>query len=227
MSPKKPTAEATAPRTASRSPAKPKAPAKRASAKAAPKAAASTSTTPAVKATRAQAPKRSASATPKHRVAVGESVQAARPKVVKKAAGAVRTATAGVTKSPAKRAAKATSKAKKGAATPLQRLMDAVREALVDLKALSVIELDVRGQSDVTDSVVIASGTSDRHVKSIAERVRIKARAAGFRILGTEGEREGEWVLIDLGDVIVHVMLPRVRELYALERLWSVRAEER
>jgi len=105
--------------------------------------------------------------------------------------------------------------------------MDAVREALVDLKALSVIELDVRGQSDVTDSVVIASGTSDRHVKSIAERVRIKARAAGFRILGTEGEREGEWVLIDLGDVIVHVMLPRVRELYALERLWSVRAEER
>lgn len=105
--------------------------------------------------------------------------------------------------------------------------MAVVRVALHDMKALSLIELDVRGQSDVTDSVVIASGTSDRHVKSIAERVRMKAREAGFKVLGAEGEREGEWVLIDLGDVIVHVMLPRVREMYALERLWSVRSEDR
>jgi len=73
---------------------------------------------------------------------------------------------------------------------------------------------------------VIASGTSDRHVKSLAVRVQQRAREAGFRSLGMEGEREGEWVLVDLDDVIVHVMLPRIREFYALEKLWDSSAAE-
>jgi ribosome-associated protein len=82
--------------------------------------------------------------------------------------------------------------------------------------------LDVRGLTDIADTMVIASGNSDRHVRSIAERVVEKAKAAGFRPFGTEGARDGEWVLVDLQDIVVHVMLPRVREFYALESLWDV-----
>jgi len=100
-------------------------------------------------------------------------------------------------------------------------LHQAVTIALDDMKAVNVRVLDVRGLTDIADTMVIASGNSDRHVRSIAERVLEKARAAGFRPLGTEGERDGEWVLVDLQDIIVHVMLPRVREFYALERLWD------
>jgi len=103
-------------------------------------------------------------------------------------------------------------------ASPLQ---DAVTTALEDMKAVNVRVLDVRGLTDIVDTMVIASGNSDRHVRSIAERVVEKAKAAGFRPLGTEGERDGEWVLVDLQDVLVHVMLPRVREFYGLERLWD------
>jgi hypothetical protein len=69
--------------------------------------------------------------------------------------------------------------------------------------------------------MIIASGNSDRHVRSIADRVVERAKAAGFRPYGREGERDGEWVLVDLNDVIVHVMLPRVREFYGLEHLWE------
>jgi ribosome-associated protein len=103
-------------------------------------------------------------------------------------------------------------------ASPLQQ---AVTTALDDMKAVNVRVLDVRGLTDIADTMVIASGNSDRHVRSIAERVVEKAKAAGFRPLGTEGERDGEWVLVDLQDVVVHVMLPRVREFYGLERLWD------
>ena len=103
-------------------------------------------------------------------------------------------------------------------ATPLQ---DIVTAALDDMKAVNVRVLDVRGLTDIADTMVIASGNSDRHVRSIAERVVEKAKAAGFRPLGTEGARDGEWVLVDLQDLIVHVMLPRVREFYGLERLWE------
>src|SRR5215470_17166420 len=102
--------------------------------------------------------------------------------------------------------------------SPLQH---AVTAALDDMKAVNVRVLDVRGLTDIADTMVIASGNSDRHVRSIAERVVEKAKAAGFRPLGTEGERDGEWVLVDLQDVVVHVMLPRVREFYGLERLWD------
>ncbi len=89
------------------------------------------------------------------------------------------------------------------------------------MKAVNVKVIDVRGLTDVADTLIIASGTSDRHVRSIADRVIEQAKANGVRPLGTEGEGEGEWVLVDLQDIVVHVMLPRVREFYALERLWD------
>ena len=97
-----------------------------------------------------------------------------------------------------------------------------VASALDDMKAVNVKVMDVRKLSDVFDTLVVASGTSDRHVRSIAERVVEKAKAAGYRPLGVEGEKTGDWVLVDLRDVVVHVMLPRVREFYALEKLWAV-----
>jgi ribosome-associated protein len=105
-------------------------------------------------------------------------------------------------------------------------LRETVTTALEDMKAVNVRVLDVRGLTDIADTMVIASGNSDRHVRSIAERVVEKAKAAGYRPLGTEGARDGEWVLVDLQDLIVHVMLPRVREFYGLERLWEGGAEE-
>ena len=104
----------------------------------------------------------------------------------------------------------------------LEALLATVREAVEDLKARDVVEIDVRGKSSVTDFMVIASGTSTRHVKSIADEVVRFAKRLDVMPLGVEGEREAEWVLVDLGDVLVHVMLPRVREFYALERLWTV-----
>ena len=105
---------------------------------------------------------------------------------------------------------------------PAERLHRIVVGALDDLKARDIVEVDVRGKSSVTDLLVIASGTSSRHVKSIADEVVKKAKQAGLPPIGVEGQREAEWVLVDLGDIIVHVMLPRTREFYGLERLWTV-----
>ncbi len=105
---------------------------------------------------------------------------------------------------------------------PADVLLREVHAALAELKARGASEIDVRGKTSVADFLVIASGTSTRHVKSIADEVVRFAKRLGVMPLGVEGEREAEWVLIDLGDVIVHVMLPRVREFYALERLWTV-----
>lgn len=104
----------------------------------------------------------------------------------------------------------------------LDDLLKTVRDAVEELKARDIVEIDVRGKSSVTDYMVIASGTSTRHVKSIANEVVKFAKKLDVMPLGVEGEREAEWVLVDLGDVVVHVMLPRVREFYALERLWTV-----
>jgi ribosome-associated protein len=101
-------------------------------------------------------------------------------------------------------------------------LRKSVIAALEDLKAKDIREIDVRGKTSIADLLVIASGTSARHVKSIADEVVRFAKKAGVMPLGVEGEQEAEWVLVDLGDVIVHVMLPRIREFYGLERLWSV-----
>lgn len=107
---------------------------------------------------------------------------------------------------------------------PQRSLRTIVLEALEDMKAVNVKVLDVRGLTDITDTMVIASGTSDRHVRSVADRVLEKAKEAGVRPFGIEGENDGEWVLVDLPDVLVHIMLPRVREFYGLEKLWDAHA---
>jgi ribosome-associated protein len=102
-----------------------------------------------------------------------------------------------------------------------------VQQALEDLKAIDIEQFDVREKTSVTDYLYIATGTSSRHVKSIADNVLAEARKAGAKPLGIEGENEGEWVLVDLGDVVVHVMQPQTREFYDLESLWRLDVIER
>jgi ribosome-associated protein len=99
-----------------------------------------------------------------------------------------------------------------------------VAGALDELKAVDVHTLDVRHLTTVTDTMVVASGRSDRHVRAIAHAVLEQCKKAGFRPIGVEGERSGEWVLVDLAYIVVHVMLPRVREFYNLEKLWNMPA---
>lgn len=103
-----------------------------------------------------------------------------------------------------------------------EQLVKLVIEALEELKGKDIVKLDVRDLTSVTDFMVVASGTSNRHVKALAEAVADKSKAAGHRPSGIEGENGSEWVLLDLGDTLVHVMLPRVREFYNLEKLWSL-----
>lgn len=104
----------------------------------------------------------------------------------------------------------------------VEALRDLVIQTLEDMKAFDIETLDVRGKTSITDYFVIASGSSDRHVKSTAESVAFQAKQAGQPAIGVEGLQEGEWALIDLNGVVVHVMQPRVRDFYQLERLWSV-----
>ena len=114
----------------------------------------------------------------------------------------------------------------KGKESTASKANDALRDvvvcALEDLKAVDLKVLDVSELTSITDIMVIASGTSDRHVRALAENVVEKAKAFGQRPIGVEGEREGEWVLVDLQDILVHVMLPRVRDFYQLEKLWDM-----
>ncbi len=117
--------------------------------------------------------------------------------------------------------------AKKPRGSELVALEKLALAALEDMKAVNIRVLDVRALTDIADTMIVASGTSDRHVRSIAENVVIKAKQAGRRPMGTEGRQDGEWVLIDLQDVLVHVMLPRVREFYALEQLWEAPQAQR
>ena len=116
----------------------------------------------------------------------------------------------------------ASRKAKGKSAVSNELLRQRVVAALEDLKAKDVREIDVRGKTSIADILFIASGTSARHVKSIADEVIKFAKQAGVMPLGVEGQTEAEWVLVDLGDIIVHVMMPRIREFYGLERLWTV-----
>ena len=101
------------------------------------------------------------------------------------------------------------------------KLKHLIVAALDDLKAVNTVTLDVTGLTDVMDYLVIASGTSNRHVKSLASNVSMEAKKQGVRPLGVEGDDAGEWVLVDFGDVVVHIMLPATRDLYDLERLWT------
>lgn len=101
------------------------------------------------------------------------------------------------------------------------QLKDLVIAALDDLKGVQIVSLDVSQLTDVMDYLVVASGTSNRHVKSLADNVIDAGKAAGCRPLGVEGQDGSEWVLVDFGDVVVHVMLPATRDFYDLERLWS------
>jgi len=102
-------------------------------------------------------------------------------------------------------------------------LVELVVDALEDIKGLDIVTLDVRDMTAVTDWMIVASGTSSRHVQALVDNVAENAKAAGHRPGGVEGEDGGEWVLLDLQDVLVHVMLPKVREFYNLEKLWSIR----
>ena len=108
-----------------------------------------------------------------------------------------------------------------------EQLKQLVLDTLADMKARDVTAMDVRGKTAVTDFMIVASGTSDRHVKAIAEAVAYRAKSAGEPPLGTEGVSQGEWALVDLNGVVVHVMLPKVRDYYNLERLWSAPAAVR
>ena len=104
----------------------------------------------------------------------------------------------------------------------IETLKDLVINTLDDMKAKDIVVMDVRDKTSITDLMIVASGTSNRHVKAIAETVAFKAKQTGETPLGIEGVQEGEWALVDLNGVVVHVMLPKVRDFYHLERLWSM-----
>ncbi len=108
----------------------------------------------------------------------------------------------------------------------VEQLKTVVLDALEERKGRNIVTLDVRGVSGVTDYMVVCSGTSSRHVKSLADNVWVEAKKHGVSPLGMEGQRTADWVLVDFGDVVVHVMLPEAREFYDLERLWQVPASQ-
>lgn len=100
-------------------------------------------------------------------------------------------------------------------------LKDLVIDALEETKGNDITVLNVADKTDVTDLMIIVSGTSSRHVKSLAFNMVDKCKKAGVQPLGVEGEEQAEWVLVDLGDIVVHLMMPAARQFYDLERLWE------
>ena len=109
----------------------------------------------------------------------------------------------------------------------LNQLRQLVLSALEDFKAIDIQQIDVSAQNPLTDLFVIASGSSSRHVKSMAENLVMKAKAAGCLPLGVEGQEQAEWVLVDLNDIVVHLMLPKTRAFYNLEKLWEASSNRR
>lgn len=103
----------------------------------------------------------------------------------------------------------------------LEAMKKAVVDALEDIKALDITVLDVSKLTSITSCMIIASATSTRHAKSLAHNVQVKLRENGITPTGVEGEQEGEWVLVDLGDIVVHIMLQNTRDYYNLEQLWG------
>lgn len=155
----------------------------------------------------------------------------AQAKVTRLSTARKKLASKGPTPAAKKKAAQSTGRsaapAGKAATAKQMPVVNVVENALDEMKAVNVKVLAVTKLTDITDTMIIASGNSDRHVRSIADRVVEHAKKAGFRPMGVEGERDGEWVLVDLQDVIVHIMLPKVREFYRLESLWDVSAARR
>ncbi|MCR8921213.1 ribosome silencing factor [Dasania sp. GY-MA-18] len=105
-----------------------------------------------------------------------------------------------------------------------ETLKDAAFEALDDLKGKDIVTLDVKGLTSVTDYMLVCTGSSNRHVKSLADNVYTELKKQGLQALSVEGDSGSEWVLVDFGDVVVHVMLEEARNFYELEKLWSVPA---
>ncbi|MEE4173943.1 MAG: ribosome silencing factor [Xanthomonadales bacterium] len=109
----------------------------------------------------------------------------------------------------------------------VQQLHQLVLSTLEEFKAVDVKSVDVTGLSPLTDHFVVASGNSTRHVKSMADKLVQAAKAVGIQPLGVEGEREAQWILVDLNDIIVHLMLPQARAFYNIEKLWEASNEQR
>ncbi|MEZ0231772.1 MAG: ribosome silencing factor [Methylophilaceae bacterium] len=103
----------------------------------------------------------------------------------------------------------------------LEEIKLAVIDALEDIKAFDITVMDVRKMTSMTSYMIVASANSSRQAKAVADNVREKLKEKGVPLRGTEGEKEGEWVLVDLGDIVVHVMLPTTRAYYNLEQLWG------
>jgi len=108
-----------------------------------------------------------------------------------------------------------------GSVMQTETMRQEILAAIADVKGQDTKVLDVRGVTDFTDYMIIVSGTSSRHVQTVADKVRVHMRERGVRPVGSEGEATGDWVLIDFGDVVVHVMRPQVRDFYNLEKLWG------
>lgn len=107
-----------------------------------------------------------------------------------------------------------------------EQLLKLVEDELDQRKAQHITTLDVRGKTSVTDYMVVATGTSSRHAKSLCDYVVEKVKAGGLQPLGMEGAMGSDWVLVDLGDVVLHVMTGQAREFYQLEKLWSVSGDK-
>lgn len=107
-----------------------------------------------------------------------------------------------------------------------QALKDIVINALEEIKATDIVDIDVRELTGMMDHMIVASGNSNRQVKSLANSVVVDAKEAGYKLIGVEGDDTAEWVLVDFGDIIVHIMLPTTREFYDIERLWTMRPDD-
>jgi ribosome-associated protein len=103
----------------------------------------------------------------------------------------------------------------------LEIMKQAVIDAIEDIKGFDITPMDVRKLTSMTSYMIVASATSSRQAKAIADNVREKLKEKGYHIRGTEGEKEGEWVLVDLDDIVVHIMVPTTRAYYNLEQLWG------
>lgn len=107
-----------------------------------------------------------------------------------------------------------------------QDLKDIVINALEEIKATDIVAIDVRELTGMMDHMIVASGNSNRQVKSLANTVVVDAKKAGYNLIGVEGDDTAEWILVDFADVIVHIMLPATREFYDIERLWTMRPDD-